>query len=190
MLALLLIGDAIALWAYRRGANAAVLRRLVPSVFGGVGLGALLLAVSTQAPMRRAIGAILLPLIGALAPHRPYVCVGGAPPGGPHPAAHLRVPRHRDNHRDYGAAAGASVGIRSFPMTTPSRRLNPNAYHSSTSQRVMSCPPESVMTFGSPAPSDLPPRSLARVRRSTRNTPPCVRSHDLRSRISDHVSAH
>lgn len=54
-------------------------------------------------------------------------------------------------------------------MTTPSSRLNPNAYHSSTSKRVMPCPPESVMTFGSPAPSDLPPRSLARVRRSTRN---------------------
>ena len=68
MLALLLIGDAIALWAYRHDANTAILRRLVPSVLAGVGLGALLLAVSTQAPMHRAIGAILLPLIGALAP--------------------------------------------------------------------------------------------------------------------------
>lgn len=63
MLALLLIGDAIALWAYRREANTAVLKRLVPSVLAGVGLGALLLAVSTQAQMRRAIGAILLLLI-------------------------------------------------------------------------------------------------------------------------------
>ena len=63
MLALLLIGDAIALWAYRRDANTAVLIRLVPSVLAGVGLGALLLAVSTQAQMRRAIGAILLPLV-------------------------------------------------------------------------------------------------------------------------------
>ncbi|MGP1498180.1 MAG: sulfite exporter TauE/SafE family protein [Schaalia odontolytica] len=59
MLALLLIGDAIALWAYRRDANTAVLRRLVPSVLAGVGLGALLLAVSTQEHMRRAIGLIL-----------------------------------------------------------------------------------------------------------------------------------
>jgi integral membrane protein len=32
MLALLLIGDAIALWAHRREVNTAVLRRLVPSV--------------------------------------------------------------------------------------------------------------------------------------------------------------
>lgn len=63
MLALLLNGDMIALWAYRRDAVAAVLRRLVRSVLAGVGLGALLLAVSTQAQMRRAIGAILLFLV-------------------------------------------------------------------------------------------------------------------------------
>ena len=63
MLALLLIGDMIALWAYRRDAVVAVLRRLVPSVLTGVGLGALLLAVSTQAQMRRTIGAILLLLV-------------------------------------------------------------------------------------------------------------------------------
>ena len=63
LFALILIGDTIALWAYRRDANSAVLRRLVPSVLAGVGLGALLLAVSTQAQMRRVIGAILLPLV-------------------------------------------------------------------------------------------------------------------------------
>lgn len=63
MLVLLLIGDAIALWAYRRDANTAALRRLIPSVLTGVGLGALLLAMSTQAQMRRAIGAILLALV-------------------------------------------------------------------------------------------------------------------------------
>ncbi len=63
LFALILIGDAIALWAYRREANTAVLRRLVPSVLAGVGLGALLLVVSTQTQMRRAIGAILLLLV-------------------------------------------------------------------------------------------------------------------------------
>lgn len=61
--ALILIGDTIALWAYRRDANSRVLRRLVPSVVAGAGLGARLLAVSTQAQMRRAIGAILLLLV-------------------------------------------------------------------------------------------------------------------------------
>lgn len=61
MLALLIIGDAIALWAYRRDANTAVLRRLVPSMLVGVCLGAPLRAVSVQTQMRRVIGAILLP---------------------------------------------------------------------------------------------------------------------------------
>ena len=46
MLSLLIVGDAVALWAYRRDANTTVLGRLVPSVLAGVGLGALLLAVS------------------------------------------------------------------------------------------------------------------------------------------------
>ena len=193
MLALLLIGDTIALWAYRCDANTAVLRRLVPSVLARVGLGALLLVVSTQAQMRRAIGATLLLLVivtlaqrrgassrqpgarrssrlrdargfhddggergrtrdldvlpglglfsdrvpghdrlvflhgehhqGAVhdrhgpaapqapAPHRAAgtrcTCVrmGGAPPGGPHPAARLRASRHRDDNRGDGAAA-------------------------------------------------------------------------------------
>ena len=72
MLALLLIGDAIALWAHRREVNTAVLRRLVPSV---------------------------------PAPRGAPVCVGGAPPGGPHPPARLRAPRHRDNNRGDGAVA-------------------------------------------------------------------------------------
>ena len=33
------------------------------------------------------------------------VRVGGVPPGGPHPPAHIRVPRYRDNNRGDGAAA-------------------------------------------------------------------------------------
>ena len=56
-----LIADVIALWAYRRDANTAVLRRLVPSMLVGVCLGAPLRAVSAQTQMRRVIGAILLP---------------------------------------------------------------------------------------------------------------------------------
>lgn len=63
ILSLLLIDDTIALWAYRRDANTAALRRLIPSVLTSVGLGALLLAMSTQAQMRRTIGAILLALV-------------------------------------------------------------------------------------------------------------------------------
>ena len=40
MLVFLPIADVIALWAYRRDANTAVLRRLVPSMLVGVCLGA------------------------------------------------------------------------------------------------------------------------------------------------------
>ena len=61
MLVFLPIADVIALWAYRRDANTAVLRRLVPSILVGVCLGAPLRAVSAQTQMRRVIGAILLP---------------------------------------------------------------------------------------------------------------------------------
>ena len=63
MLAFLLIGDTIALWAYRRDADRALLARLVPSVVLGVLAGAAVLRWSTQAQMRRAIGAILLLLV-------------------------------------------------------------------------------------------------------------------------------
>lgn len=190
MLALLLIGDAIALWAYRRDANTAILRRLVPSVLAGVGLGALLLAVSTQAPMHRAIGAILLLLIGALAPIVLACAWAGRRLAAHIPPAHLRAPRHRHDDRGDSAAVGVSVGICPFPITTPSSRLNPNAYHSSTSKGVMSSPHESVMAIGSPAPSDLPPPRWRIFADQRETRPPCVRWHDLRSRISDQVSAH
>ena len=85
ILALLLIGDTIALWAYRRDANTAVLRRLIPSVLTSVGLGALLLAMSTQAQMRRTIGAILLALVLVTLAQRRW----GTPQPRPRPA-----PRH------------------------------------------------------------------------------------------------
>ena len=58
MLAFHLVGDIIAVWAYRGDADTAVLRRLIP-VLVGVGIGAALLALSTQAQMRRTIGPIL-----------------------------------------------------------------------------------------------------------------------------------
>ena len=57
ILVFLPIADVIALWAYRRDANKAVLRRLVPSMLVGVRLGAPLRVVSAQTQMRRVIGA-------------------------------------------------------------------------------------------------------------------------------------
>lgn len=64
LLVLLLIGDLVAIWAYRREADFAALRRLVPTVLAGLVLGALFLAWVDDVAMRRTIGVILLVLTG------------------------------------------------------------------------------------------------------------------------------
>ena len=64
LLVLLIVGDAFALWAYRRHADWSALRRLVPTVVGGVLLGAVFLAVADDAWVSRVIGGILLMVIG------------------------------------------------------------------------------------------------------------------------------
>ena len=63
LLVLLILGDLFAVWAYRRHADLAVLRRLVPTVLGGVVLGALFMAMASDALVRRVIAVILLALI-------------------------------------------------------------------------------------------------------------------------------
>jgi uncharacterized membrane protein YfcA len=63
LLVLLILGDLFALWAYRAHADFAVLRRLIPTVLGGVVLGALFMAVATDALVGRVIAVILLALI-------------------------------------------------------------------------------------------------------------------------------
>lgn len=62
LLVLLLIGDVQAVWKYRRDADTATLRRLIPTVLGGMVLGALFLYLANDTVMRRSIGAILLVL--------------------------------------------------------------------------------------------------------------------------------
>ena len=62
MLVLLLVGDVLAVWAYRRDADRALLARLVPSVVLGVLAGAAFLRWSTQDQTRRGIGVVLLAL--------------------------------------------------------------------------------------------------------------------------------
>lgn len=62
LLVLLLVGDLVAIWTYRRDADVAVLRRLVPAVLVGLALGALFLWWADDLVMRRTIGAILLVL--------------------------------------------------------------------------------------------------------------------------------
>ena len=60
LLVLLLVGDLIAVWTYRRGADWGTLTRLLPTVLVGLVLGALFLAWADDVVMRRTIGIILL----------------------------------------------------------------------------------------------------------------------------------
>lgn len=62
MLVLLLVGDVLAVWAYRRDADRALLARLAPSVVLGVLAGAAFLRWSTQDQTRRGIGVALVAL--------------------------------------------------------------------------------------------------------------------------------
>ncbi|HLR55883.1 MAG TPA: sulfite exporter TauE/SafE family protein [Actinomycetales bacterium] len=62
ILLLLLVGDVIAVWTYRRDADFAALRRLIPTVLVGMVVGATFLYFADDTIMRRAIGAILLAL--------------------------------------------------------------------------------------------------------------------------------
>lgn len=64
LLVLLMVGDLVAVWIYRRDADWATLRRLLPAVVGGVLLGVLFLALADDASVRRVIGVILLVVIG------------------------------------------------------------------------------------------------------------------------------
>lgn len=63
MLVLLLVGDVLAIWMYRRNADWPTLRRLVPGVIAGVVLGAVFLRIASDATTRRFIGALLITLI-------------------------------------------------------------------------------------------------------------------------------
>lgn len=63
LLLLLIVGDAFAVWTYRRHADWATLARLAPAVVAGVILGVVFLAFAGDASVRRVIGAILLVLV-------------------------------------------------------------------------------------------------------------------------------
>ena len=65
LLLLLLTGDLVAIWTYRRDADVRTLWKLVPTVFVGLVIGAAFLAWANDVVMRRTIGAILLVLIAS-----------------------------------------------------------------------------------------------------------------------------
>ncbi len=63
ILAVLIVGDLVAVWHYRRDADWALIRRLLPAVVPGLVLGAAFLGVVSDAVLRRSIGAVLLVLV-------------------------------------------------------------------------------------------------------------------------------
>ena len=63
ILLMLMTGDLLAVWSYRRDADFHMLRRLVPAVLTGVGAGALFLHLASHDSTRRLIGVILLLLV-------------------------------------------------------------------------------------------------------------------------------
>lgn len=64
ILLLLITGDLVAVWHYRHHADWSILRRLIPGILPGLGLGALFLAVVDDTTLRRGIGVMLLVLAG------------------------------------------------------------------------------------------------------------------------------
>jgi uncharacterized protein len=64
ILLLLITGDLVAVWHYRRDADLALLRRLIPAVLPGLVLGAAFLAVVDDTVLRRSIGGLLLVMAG------------------------------------------------------------------------------------------------------------------------------
>jgi uncharacterized membrane protein YfcA len=63
ILAILIVGDLVACWHYRRDADWSLIRRLLPAVLPGLVLGTLFLRVVDDTVLRRSIGAVLLVLV-------------------------------------------------------------------------------------------------------------------------------
>jgi uncharacterized membrane protein YfcA len=63
ILALLIVGDLVAVWHYRHDADWVLIRRLLPAVLPGLAIGSVFLGVVSDAVLRRSIGAVLLVLL-------------------------------------------------------------------------------------------------------------------------------
>jgi uncharacterized protein len=64
ILAVLIAGDVVAVWLFGRHVDWSLLRGLIPAVLPGLVLGTLFLAVVSDEVLRRAIGVMLLVLVG------------------------------------------------------------------------------------------------------------------------------
>lgn len=79
LLLLLILGDVTALWMYRREPDKRTLVRLIPSVIVGLVVGAVFLNLAGGDVVRRAIGVILIALVGVTVwRRRPRRKAGGA----------------------------------------------------------------------------------------------------------------
>ena len=63
ILMVLIVGDLIAVWNYRRDCDVPLLRSLVPSVLPGLVLGSMFLALVDDGVLRRTIGVLLLAMV-------------------------------------------------------------------------------------------------------------------------------
>lgn len=63
ILVLLIMGDLVAVWHYRHGADWSLIRRLFPAVLPGLVLGSVFLGVVSDDVLRRSIGIVLLVLL-------------------------------------------------------------------------------------------------------------------------------
>lgn len=63
VLVLLIVGDFVAVWHYRRDADWSLIRRLLPAVLPGLVLGSAFLRVVSDDVLRRGIGVVLLVLL-------------------------------------------------------------------------------------------------------------------------------
>ncbi|MEU9114685.1 sulfite exporter TauE/SafE family protein [Streptomyces sp. NPDC048483] len=108
LLPLLLVGDVLAVRAYRRHADWPALLRLLPSVAAGVLLGAVFVARTDDTVVRRTIGALLLTIVlhhlwRRARERRQVTPADGAMPAParrqrPVPARLLRAPRRQPPH--------------------------------------------------------------------------------------------
>ncbi|WP_299444840.1 sulfite exporter TauE/SafE family protein [uncultured Phycicoccus sp.] len=63
ILAVLIVGDLVAVWHYRHDADWALIRRLLPAVVPGLAVGSLFLGLVGDETLRRSIGGVLLVLL-------------------------------------------------------------------------------------------------------------------------------
>lgn len=63
ILAVLIVGDLVAVWHYRHDADWALIRRLLPAVLPGLVIGSLFLGLVGDQTLRRSIGGVLLVLL-------------------------------------------------------------------------------------------------------------------------------